>query len=571
MKSVIRMALLLIIATAILSSCTKPVPKITRHIPKNASVVIGINTKSLYSKLEKNQDLLAGIFRSHTGSDTSGNTGRQEWEDLKNSGLDLQEKFYVSVIRKGGGMGADASNLIAGVGAVKDASKLEAYISKKHPTSEVKKEKDYSYVSVDGDNMIAWDNELAVFITSQQTYAGGMEYDSVTHTFNLKRPGNNSNDLKNEIDTYFTLKEDNSVAGIPEFRDLMQEKGDASLWVNSGASLESFPVTLPNARELLANSYTAATLNFEDGKIDIKSKSYYSKQLRDILKKYTGPVANVDLIEHYPSNNINGFLVFAFNPQVISAVVRYLEVGGVVDNFLTKTMGTNYTLQEALKAIKGDIAVMFSDFQIGSPKAMSETIEGRSFQTVTYNSGNLLINVPVGDKVEMRKLMDNLAKNGIVTKANNEYKLTQQVRGLGFKLSVDDNNLLMATDSLLIAKYKSRAGKLKIGNDVMNDFKGKSAVFYLDVENILNGVAGHPADTSNQKILTAAKETFKDVKAYTNNFNGKYVEGHCEIRFKNDKENSLTSLLQFMNTASEVWGTDKHNQSNKVGSEDSNL
>jgi hypothetical protein len=567
MKSVIRMVLLLVIATAIFTSCKKPVPKTTTHIPKNASVVIGINTKNLHSKLEKNQDLLASIFRNHTSSDTTNNT-KQELEDLKNSGLDLQENFYVSMIRKGGGMGADANNIIAVVRAVKDASKLGAYISKKHPTSEVKKEKDYSYASVDGDNMIAWNDELAVFIRNQQTYSGGMEYDSTTHTFNLKRPGNNSNDLKSEIDTYFTLKEDNSVASIPEFRDLMQEQTDATLWANSGASIESFPVTLPNARELLSNSYTAGTLNFEDGKIEIKSKSYYSQQLRDILKKYTGPVADLGLIENYPSNNINGFLVFAFNPEVINAVVRYLQVGGVVDNFLTKTMGANYTLQEALKAIKGDFAVMFSDFQIGSPKAVSQTIEGQQIQTVTYNSGNLLINVPVGDKVEMRKLMDNLAKNGLVTKANNEYKLTQQVRGLGVKLSVDDKNLLIATDSSLITKYKSKAGKLKIGNDVMNDFKGKSAIFYLDIENILNGVAGNPADTSNQKILTKAKETFKDVKAYTNNFNGKYVEGHCEIRFKNTNENSLASLLQFMNTASAVWSVDKHNQSKEVGSDD---
>jgi hypothetical protein len=568
MKSVIRMALVLVMATAIFTSCKKPVPKTTTHIPKNASVVIGINTKRLNSKLEKNQDLLASIFRNHTSSDTSTNNARQELEDLKNSGLDLQENFYLLMIRKGGGMGADANNIIAVVGAVKDASKLGAYISKKHPTSEVKKEKDYSYAGVDGDNMIAWNDELAVFIRNKQTYSAGMEYDSTTHTFNLKRPGNNSSDLKSEIDTYFTLKEDNSVASIPEFRDLMQEQADATLWANSGASLESFPVTLPNVRELLANSYTAGTLNFEDGKIDIKSKSYYSQQLRDILKKYTGPLADAGLIENYPSNNINGFLVFAFNPEVINAVVRYLQVGGVVDNFLTKTMGANYTLQEALKAIKGDFAVMFSDFQIGSPKAISQTLEGQQIQTVTYNSGNLLINVPVGDKVEMRKLMDNLAKNGLVTKVNNEYRLTQQVRGLGIKLSVDDKNLLIATDSSLITKYKSKAGKLKIGNDVMNDFKGKSAIFYLDIENILNGVAGNPADTFNQKILTKAKETFKDVKAYANNFNGKYVEGHCEIRFKNDKENSLTSLLQFMNTASAVWSVDKHNQSKEVDGDD---
>ena len=52
------------------------------------------------------------------------------------------------------------------------------------------------------------------------------------------------------------------------------------------------------------------------------------------------------------------------------------------------------------------------------------------------------------------------------------------------------------------------------------------------------------------ELLAKAKETFKDAEGYTENFNGKYVEGHGELNFKNEKQNSLTSLLSFIETAS---------------------
>jgi hypothetical protein len=144
-----RLSLLLIILIALFSSCKKAAPKQTKHIPKNAVFVAGINTKSLYSKLEKNQATLENIFRSFSDNDSSIDKGKQDWEDFKSSGLDLQDNFYVSVINKGGGMGlSSASAVIAGIGSVKDASKLEAYIKKKHPGNEIRKEKDYTSKSL---------------------------------------------------------------------------------------------------------------------------------------------------------------------------------------------------------------------------------------------------------------------------------------------------------------------------------------------------------------------------------------------------------------------------------------
>ncbi len=94
MKAVIRLSLLLITATAIFTSCKKDAPKQTRFIPKDATAVTTINTKSLHNNLMENQELLEDLFKTMSkGNDTAIDKGKREWEDFKNSGIDLSETF----------------------------------------------------------------------------------------------------------------------------------------------------------------------------------------------------------------------------------------------------------------------------------------------------------------------------------------------------------------------------------------------------------------------------------------------------------------------------------------------
>lgn len=545
MKS-IRLCLLLLLSVAFITSCKKAVPKQTKYIPKNAIFVATINTKSLQSKLAKNQATIENIVKSMSGSDTTISKGKQEWEDIKNSGVDLDENVYVAVVNKGGGMSTGGGTVVTSViGGLKDAGKLEAYIKKKDPTSEVRKEKDYSYATVKGDNMVAWGKDVIIMMSYQKSFSpNDMQYDSATGSFNMGTPPNATNNMKSEMETNFNLKEDQSVASIPEFRDLMQEKSDASMWVNSSASMGDLPLPLPRLKELFSNSFTAAKINFEDGKITMNSKSYYSKELRDIIKKYSGPTADLALVENYPSDNINGFGVFSFNPATINELVKYLEVGGMIDGYLTKMMGSNYTLQDALKAIKGDFAVVVSDLKT---QPLADSLRGMPMNSMP--SFKMIVNIPVGDKVQMSRLMDKLVEMQMLVKNNNQYVLSPNMQRMGYQAVVDDKNLFIASDQAVLDQYKSKSKKANLNNDVMNDFKNKSGVGYVNIESILNGMSP-TGNTPGNDVLRKAKETFKDIKVYTDNFNGKFVEGYGELRFKNEKENSLTSLLGFIETAS---------------------
>jgi len=540
MKLLMRLTLLIILITGVLASCKKKVPKQTRHIPREATIVAAINTKSLQKKLIKSQVTIENLLKNLTSDhDSAFDKGKKEWEDLRNSGIDLDEDMYFAFEQKGGGMATgQASGVFSVIASVDDASKIEAYVKKKRPTAPVQKEKDFSY-AVEGNNMIAWNKEVIIGMSYQKSYTGGMEYDSTTQTYKFNKPNdvNAINDLKTEMTAYMNRKEETSVTALPEFRDLMQEKSDASVWVNSAGSVADMPLPLPKLKELFENSYTAATINFEDGKIVGSSKSYTSKPLSDIMEKYSGSTVNLSLVETYPSSNIDGFMVLAFNPEIITGIVNYLEVGGMADSYLTQFMGSNYTLKEFLKIFKGDFAFIASDFNPNSGEQSMLPIKG-------------LFNATVADKAQLTKVLDKLAAQQLVVKRGNEYVLNPAMSKTGFYVSIDDKNILAGNDSLLIAQYRAGTGKAVVNKEVMDDFKDKTSAVYVDATKIMSAIPAGSQDLDS--VLLSAKQTFKDMKAYGTKFNGKFTEGHYEFRMVNEKENSLTSLIQFMAVAGET-------------------
>lgn len=548
MKSITRLSLLLLLSAALFTSCKKSAPKQTKHIPKNAVFVAVINTQAITRKLATSEASLENLFKS-MADDTAATKGKQEWEDFRNSGIDLSENFYLSVVQKGGGMpGQGGASILTAIGGVDDEAKLQAYLKKKQPGAEVKKEKDYSYANLSDNSVVAWNKDMVMMMSNQEQAAMKMEYDSITGELNFQKPAS-SIDLKTELTAYFTMDEDQSVASIPEFRDLMQENADGSFWINSASSLEGMPIQLPKVKELVENSFTASTINFEDGKVVAEMKSYSSPALRDILKKYAGPSVDMSLLEKYPSANINGFLAFAFNPEMINAIIKHLEMKAMADQFLSNALGGTYTVEDVTKAIKGDMALVVSDFQMPQMNASQP-------MTRMASPVKMLLNIPVGDKAQMNRLMDNLVQKGMLVKNGNEYRASEAISMSGYQVLVNEKSLLIASDEQTLSQYVSGTAKATIADDVKDDMKGKAAAMYVNIESIFKGIPADSTGAGMGSAMAKGAATFRDMKGYAENFNGKYTAGQFELRMKNEKENSLVSMMQFFG---EVGKTAKDN------------
>ena len=293
-------------------------------------------------------------------------------------------------------------------------------------------------------------------------------------------------------------------------------------------------------------NYTAVTLNFEDGKMVVNSKSYAGKALAGILKKYSGPQVNLDLVKRYPAADVNGFMVFAFDPQIFTGIVKYMEVGALVDGYITKFMGTNYTLEQALKAFKGDIAVVVSG--IGMSK--DDTLNPMGVRPMSMPVAKLIFTMPVGDTMQMHKIMDRLAFMKVLEKTNRGYELSGP-SGFGLTGLADNESITIASDNQLLQAYKSKSSVAT--NLDLKPYYGKSAAAYFNIASVLNSLSSQKqGDSTFSTMLNNAKATFKDVQAHSENFKGDAIAGHFELRFVNEKENSLVSFLSFLAQASEM-------------------
>ncbi len=244
--------------------------------------------------------------------------------------------------------------------------------------------------------------------------------------------------------TLFAQKEDASISSIPEFKDLMGEKADLQFWTNSSSSLAMIPfIGMTKAADLFKDAYSASTVNFEDGKVTMKSKSYSGKDLKAMLDKYKGPTVNMDMVDKYPST-VNGFAAFSFNPQLIGDIIKYIGVDATANQYMQQ-MG--FTMDDVLKAFKGDFAVVFSDFGVTSRP--NEFAPG---ETISQPNAKLIFNAAIGDKASYDKIVSALTAKGLMVQQGGQYVPPQMG---SFVMNVDNKNLIVASDNALLQQYKT--------------------------------------------------------------------------------------------------------------------
>jgi hypothetical protein len=434
---------------------------------------------------------------------------------------------------------------------------LLAFIQKQSElkSTEVVKEKDYTYMKLEDNAMISWTdkNVIATFYI----YNEGTKklVDTFMHT-DQTPSFNKADELKKAVNTYYTQPESESMASLKEFTEMFKEKADGYAFSTTNSTINALsmmPMQLPKLEELLRDNYSTSTFNFEDGKVVAKSNFYPNKLMSAILKKYAGPTVNLSMIENYPSQNIDGLMMASFNPEIFGGILKQLEVESLADVFLQKM---NISSADLYKCLKGDIAVVVSDFSV------TKTANADLF-SIPKPAGKFIFNATIGDKTSFVKLMDKAAESGFVVKENGNYKSGAIMQSVGLFLHTDDKNIILSSDSLTYQQYAAKTTKAVISSDVLDQIKGKSTVFYLDIDKLTTVAEGYMDKESMKNSFSFVKSTFKDAIATSENYDGTKISGAFELRMKDEKQNSLVSLVNMsVNIAAEHhknnqgWHTD---------------
>ncbi|MCA6467928.1 MAG: DUF4836 family protein [Chitinophagaceae bacterium] len=371
-------------------------------------------------------------------------------------------------------------------------------------------------------------------------------YDTLEMTFKMPAEPNIESESKAEVAAFFNQSLDQSLASVEQFTDMFSEKADGYLFTSSNSSVEALkktPFNLPKLEELLKDNYTAATLHFEQGKVRIQSTNYFNPTLSSLLRQYAGPVVNWSLVNDYPEGEINMLALASFQTALIGGILQHLELKSFADNFLNKS---GLTLDEAFKAIKGEIAVVASDLSVQEPDPMKRKDELTLQRGLP--GGKLLVRLPVGEKASYLKLMETGVKNGWLVKKGTTYSSAPEFSALGTFLIADEQNIYITSDSSVYNNYLAAAGKKNkfLNSTQFQSYNAASTLFYVNIASTIRGLTKADDSYTFHQATSIIASTIKEMTISSDNFDGKSVHNNLEVTMQDAKTNSLVSLTKMM-------------------------
>lgn len=540
---------LIVIAAVMLASCGKKAPNHAKYIPKDANNIVCIDLKSISDKLEKDSLTVTTLLETtkSVADEKTYNEIIKKFNELKDAGIDWTDKIFVSTSSLN--MWTYGSQpAVEIVATLSDSKKLEDFL-KKQSGIEIKKGEDFSFTR--NNNMaIGWNDKVIIFATAEKkkTYD---DYISDSSANAKPRSERNSDDVQDNLKKYFSQKKSESILSVDGFNDLFKKPFDIALFnqsnldnLSGGAMAFNF---LPKLKELVNGAYSYSRINFENGKVVLESNSFLSKRMGEILQKYPDRKADLSLIQNYPSQNIDGVLVFSFNPQVIPDLIKESGLDALLNLGL---MQTGMSLDDFGKIFKGDFAVVISDFNV---EKKVEVVNNNYSRKEEDPKAKILVAARIGDEAAFDKLIAFAVKEHMFKQNGNMFVPVdaegKEKASSKYIIAINNDLLTFASDSSVYVAYQSKTQNISLPEEIKNRAKDKPMIAYFDINKFLTGINENVIDSSDleaKKIMDKAKSTFKYASFSTSNFDGKSATLNGELVLNESNKNSLAQIVRFI-------------------------
>jgi hypothetical protein len=530
---------LVVLAIAINSivSCSHPSPGIA--IPKNASLAVHINTNSITSKVSWQEIQQNEWFKKLYAGETD-SISKKLLNDPASSGIDLKSDlaFFTKQEAHGG--------YAAFEGSIKDASSFEAFAVDINKGGKVVKNGDVNVLATSHRSLVAWTNNRFVYlmdapVPSMPGQAGNRYHAEPYDTDSLQKFAVQLFDLPNK----------ENLMTDDRFASLLKETGDIHYWVNAEEYYNSLGgyLSLLKMNVLFEGNAYGAALNFENGKITLKSRTYINKDLQDMMNKYPSGKVSEAMINRIPSKNVVAVFAFKYPPPALKDLLKLVGVDGFVNSFFS---GEGYSTDEFIKANKGDMLISVSDFEI-KPRTLTLTDpdsgEQHSIQQDRMPSANILFATSVNDKPAFDKLL------GILQKKSAE--LAPLSNDVHFQLN---NEWFAAGNS-----PEQINAFLSGGNNQFpftSRISGKSIGGYINIQQLLRSTASSVTDSSAKAAMDASINMWQDVVMTGGGEKDGAFMGEAEINLVDKNTNSLKQLNKYLDVISRELNINHSNQYN---------
>lgn len=520
-------------------------------------MVVDLNAKQLTTKLVTNGITMDKLFEATQTKDTA-NEMMKAWKDAENSGLDLQSHFFASFVFQG--QPAENKSYISLTASLKDADKFEAYLKKNIANFSLKTQNDFKYIWEEKQHaVIGWNKSAVIYISAVnpnklEKYAPGgspdpdypAEEEPVADSAAAAIPAalvatEDDAVIKNwvaEVDHLFHLKKEESAGTIEPFAKLLKENADAGIFVNPEAIYNSGQFTMipANVKKLMEGSFYTGTVNFENGKIVFNGHSYMGKELAAIYKKYGKKEIDMDMLKKYPSQNITGFISYAFDFRMIGDIVKATGMDGMVNLMMGKS---GLSMDDVLNAFEGQLIYVASDFAI--TKKESPYFPG---EFTEKPDAKWIFSLKVGNKDAFNKIMTSPMLKEVFTREGDHYTVVNPMAAATMPaMSITEKYVTLGSDSALLQEYLGGKGHIKLPDGIESKVKGSMIGGYVDLEKVTSVIPEDKVDEDEKGVVKKAKDLLKDVTFVSKADGGDVQHGEAVLTFKNKDQNSLVQLI----------------------------
>ncbi|MBL7682486.1 MAG: DUF4836 family protein [Flavipsychrobacter sp.] len=552
-----RIALVLFIVICFLSACNKT-PEHVNYIPKDASLVIGVNTAGLGKKIAWD-----ALWGSKLLEEMQERMDKKDvMKDMGNSGIKAMATYYLYLKTD---KRFDGGNKVTAVLPVDDVAKWEAYLKKVAPEAVIKTQKERKEALLTDGMYAGWTKDVLIIMNTiypsmegvyeQLGNATAENYDSLVNELTKMRKPDEAL-MAIEMDKAFTKSSENAVSAKESFMKLEKEGHDITMWLNyetlSGDYMNpAMTGGLALSSTLWKDAAMAAGFDFEDGKIAGQMKYYMSKELQTVFKDFGNKNVDKELIDRLPAERLNMLTACYIAPESMKAMVDKLGVTGMLNAGL---METGLTADDIFTAFSGDFALTLNDFKVSSVTVPTDSLyEGQKAFTTNDADIQYTVAIKTGKKESFDKLLQFATKNGL---------LVADATGKGYiiKSRNEATNILIDKGYCVVSNNKTYAdgfmnGSYKNAKKPANTTEVSKHPwgFYFDVKSMFANVNVENAASDKEKaMLEMSKNLLDDVTASGAENKGDIFEYNISVNFSNKEENSLIQLLNYASKLAEL-------------------
>lgn len=515
------------VATAFLFASCGSTDKSGIAVPKDAAIVVHLNSPSLSSKLSW-QEIKQTRWFSEFSADADDSLAKQLMNDPGSSGINTEQEmvfFMKRLANKGGYM--------AFTGTLSDAGAFEAFNKKLSAGATASKVGDISVMKTPK-GIATWMDTRFVYIIDAPYMAlpnkmGAPGGDPESEPLLTPLPGLPTDSLVHLAKELYELKGDASLSSDKRYASLLKEPGDVHFWLSAGNLYQGMLSAMPlgNLNALVNGNITAASLNFDDGKITANSKSYYNEELRKIYEQHKMKNLDADALNRLPSQDIVAAFAMNYPPEALKEILKLVGVDGLINGFLTQQ---GYSVDEFVKANKGDVIIAVTDFKAGVATPPSPEMP---VNMPPKPDAKFLLAASVNDKPAFDKMI------GIVKEKMGFLAASEP----GLAYSINDKWFVFGNSQEQVNQFASGNGGAKPA--FVGRISGHPMGGYVDLQRIFRAVEAGSADSTARIALTESAKLWEDVVFYGGELKDGAVISHLEVNLVDKKTNSLKQLNQY--------------------------